>query len=77
MYSKWFETFFDGLALDLWRSAVTSEQTAQEAEFLISRLKLQPGMSVLDVPCGNGRHAIQLAQHGVRMTGIDISSRIY
>ena len=30
-------------------------------------------MNALDVPCGNGRHAMELARRGVRMTGIDIS----
>ena len=74
MHPKWFETFFEGLALDLWRSVVTPEQTAREADFLARRLELQPGMSVLDVPCGNGRHAIELARRGIRMTGVDISA---
>ena len=74
MYPNWFETFFEGLALDMWRAAVTPEQTAREAAFLVECLQLQPGMSALDVPCGNGRHAIQLARRGIRMTGVDISA---
>lgn len=74
MYPNWFETFFEGLALDLWRSAVTPEQTAREADFLAGRLALRSGMSVLDVPCGNGRHAIELARRGLRMTGVYISA---
>ncbi|MBV9085485.1 MAG: methyltransferase domain-containing protein [Acidobacteriaceae bacterium] len=74
MFPNWFETFFDGLALDIWRNAVTPEQTVREAEFLAERLLLEPGMAVLDVPCGNGRHAIELARRGMRMTGIDLSS---
>lgn len=74
MHPNWFETFFEGLALDLWREAVTPEQTAREADFLASRLELQPGMSALDVPCGNGRHAIELARRGIRMTGVDLSA---
>jgi SAM-dependent methyltransferase len=71
---NWFETFFEGLALDMWRGAVTPEQTAREAQFLVEYLQLQPGTSALDVPCGNGRHAIELARQGVRMTGVDISA---
>jgi SAM-dependent methyltransferase len=74
VYPNWFETFFEGLALDMWRGAVTPEQTACEANFLVDRLQLHSGMSVLDVPCGNGRHAIELARHGIRMTGVDISA---
>jgi cyclopropane fatty-acyl-phospholipid synthase-like methyltransferase len=71
---NWFETFFDGLALDMWRGAMTPEHTAREAEFLVGKLELQPGMSALDVPCGNGRLAIELARRGVRMTGVDLSA---
>jgi cyclopropane fatty-acyl-phospholipid synthase-like methyltransferase len=74
MNPDWFETFFEGLALDMWRGAVTPEQTARETRFLADHLELQSGMSVLDVPCGNGRHAIELARQGVRMTGVDISA---
>ncbi len=74
MNPNWFETFFDGLALDMWRGAMTPEQTAREADFLARHLELSPGMSVLDVPCGNGRHAIELARRGVRMTGVDLSA---
>ena len=73
MYPNWFETFFEGLALDMWRSAVTPEQTSREADFLGAQLQLQPGMCALDVPCGNGRHAIELARRGILMTGVDLS----
>ena len=74
MNPNWFETFFEGLALDMWRGAMTAEQTTREAAFLAERLELKPGMSALDVPCGNGRHAGALAQRGVRMTGVDLSA---
>jgi len=74
VYPNWFETFFEGLALDMWRGAMTPAQTASEADFLADRLELRSGMSVLDVPCGNGRHAIELARRGIQMTGVDLSA---
>ena len=74
MFPNWFETFFEGLALEMWRRAVTPEQTVREAAFLAERLELRPGMRVLDVPCGNGRHAIELARRGIGMTGYDLSA---
>lgn len=74
MYPNWFETFFEGLALELWREATTPEQTAREAAFLLRQLQLLPGMAALDVPCGNGRHAVELARRGIRMTGVDLSA---
>lgn len=73
MNPDWFETFFEGLALDLWRATATPEQTAKEADFLMNHLELRPGMRALDVPCGNGRLAVVLARCGVQMTGVDLS----
>jgi cyclopropane fatty-acyl-phospholipid synthase-like methyltransferase len=60
MQSNWYEEFFHGLALDLWRKAVTEEQTEAEADFIAGILDLPNGARILDVPCGNGRHSIEL-----------------
>jgi ubiquinone/menaquinone biosynthesis C-methylase UbiE len=73
VYPNWFETFFEGLALDMWRQAMTPELTRLEADFLAHHLQLHVGAEILDVPCGNGRLAVELARRGPRMTGVDIS----
>ena len=70
----WWESFFHGIALDLWRAAVTEEATVEQAEFLAETLDVPTGSSVLDVPCGNGRLALALAARGYRLTGVDIAS---
>jgi SAM-dependent methyltransferase len=36
-------------------------------------LRVAPGSAVLDVGCGVGRWSVPLAQHGARVTGIDLS----
>jgi SAM-dependent methyltransferase len=41
--------------------------------FLVEALDLEPGMRVLDVGCGPGRHALALARGGVEVTGVDLS----
>ena len=46
----------------------------QEVAFLVDALELRPGMRVLDVGCGPGRHAHALASFGVEVVGIDISA---
>jgi len=71
--SNWFEDFFHGVTLDLWRKAVPREQTKAEAEFLNNNLGCEPGANVLDVPCGNGRLSFELAQRGYRVTGVDLA----
>jgi cyclopropane fatty-acyl-phospholipid synthase-like methyltransferase len=70
---NWYEDFFQGLALDLWRQAISPRQTKAEADFLVRTLKCDPGAHLLDVPCGNGRLSFELARRGYRVTGIDIS----
>jgi SAM-dependent methyltransferase len=73
MDREWYRTFFHGLALDLWRAAVPPEVTAAEVELLARELRLAPGARVLDVPCGDGRHAVGLAARGCRVSGVDLS----
>jgi len=69
----WYENFFEGLSVDYWKAAVPPAWTKAEIEFLWDVLGLRAGASVLDVPCGYGRHALALAARGVRVTGFDIS----
>lgn len=50
------------------------EVEAQEfVENLLRHLQPSPGSSMLDIACGEGRFAKQLAEHGYDVTGIDIS----
>jgi SAM-dependent methyltransferase len=70
--NQW-ETFYDRHAPYYDRGAFT-RHTEAEVEFLLSVLKLPPGARVLDVGCGTGRHAIELARRGYRITGVDLSA---
>src|SRR6266404_6911845 len=72
--SNWYEDFFHGLALDLWRKAISPQQTKSEADFMVKTLRCHEGSHLLDIPCGNGRLSLELAQRGFRVTGIDIAS---
>ncbi len=47
--------------------------TVQEIDFLVEALGLRPGMRVLDVGCGPGRHSLELARRGIAVHGIDLS----
>lgn len=73
MKDEWWRDFFGGLVVEFWRAAMTPEATRAEADFLAKRLALVPGSRVLDVPCGDGRLALALAERGCRVTGVDIS----
>jgi len=47
--------------------------TEQEVGFLVDALGLEPGMRVLDVGCGPGRHSLALARRGITTHGVDLS----
>ena len=57
MPNNWYETFFEGVTLDLWRKAMSPEQTRLEVDFLAKKFAFPPAARILDVPCGNGRHS--------------------
>lgn len=44
---------------------------SEEVEKMVSLLGLNPGMRVLDMPCGLGRHALEFARRGFQVTGVD------
>lgn len=69
----WYQTFFTGVALDMWRAAVTPEMTRSEADAILGHLQVGPPARLLDVPCGNGRLAIELAARGYQVCGVDIA----
>jgi SAM-dependent methyltransferase len=68
----WYEEVFDE---DYLRTLpfMTREQTEREVSFLRAALSPPKGGDILDVGCGYGRHALELAQDGFRLTGLDLS----
>jgi len=73
-HAHWFEGIADHLGSAYLRYSFT-KGTAQEVGFLVEQLGLEPGMRVLDVGCGPGRHSHALAALGVEVVGVDISTR--
>src|SRR5436309_67875 len=74
----WYRTFFSGPVLDVVRNLFPPQVTAAEVDFIATRLaepfppgvganlasRLPTGAKLLDVPCGAGRHALDLAARG-------------
>ena len=50
------------------------EVTVEEIDFVEQRLGLAPRSRILDVPCGSGRHSLELARRGHSVTGVDLSA---
>jgi len=68
----WFEEVFDE---DYLRTLpfMTADQTLREVAFIKDALSPPADGHILDVACGYGRHAIELSQRGLRVTGLDLS----
>ncbi len=70
--SDW-QAFFDGHA-PVYMQNVFTRNTLAEVDFLIEEMKLPAGSRILDIGCGTGRHSVELARRGYRMTGVDLSA---
>jgi SAM-dependent methyltransferase len=70
----WWDVYFDELYLRLFDIILTPDRTTEEVAGVMSMLELRPGDRILDLCCGQGRHAIPLARAGLQVTGLDRSS---
>jgi SAM-dependent methyltransferase len=73
-HGHWFEPIAEHLGAAYLRYSFT-KGTRQEIDYVVAALRLEPGERVLDVGCGPGRHADELARRGMVVHGIDISAR--
>ncbi len=71
---EWFDEWFD----TTYYHILYSNRDDREAELFLSNLssflEMKPGSSVLDLPCGKGRHAVFLNQKGFKVEGADLSA---
>lgn len=70
----WYEAFFRGDYLAVYGHEFTADRAESEIAFVERALGLRPDDAVLDLCCGQGRHAVLLAKRGYRVTGQDLSS---
>lgn len=70
--SDWWRSWFGPGYLALYDEYL-AERTPIEMDQLEALLALRPPLRILDLPCGQGRHAIELARRGYDVTGVDLS----
>src|SRR5207249_1739760 len=70
--SDWWRTWFGPGYLALYDETLGA-RTPIEIDQLEALLRLRPPLRILDLPCGQGRHAIELARRGYDVTGADLS----
>lgn len=72
MKPAWYEAFGDSLG-EGYLKYPWVPSSLPDCDYLERILDVTPGDRLLDVGCGVGRHVIELARRGYRMTGIDVS----
>ncbi len=70
---RWYEELFTNFAHTYDRQPFTTG-TLNEADFIEKEIQYNKVVRILDVGCGTGRHAIELAKRGYNVTGIDLSA---
>jgi ubiquinone/menaquinone biosynthesis C-methylase UbiE len=70
---EWWESAFDDHYLLEYGPLFTPERDRQEVARLVELMELPVGSRILDVPCGQGRHAHLLAENGFDVDGLDYS----
>ena len=73
---EWWTGFFDAQYLREYGILFTPERDRYEVARLIDLLELPTGSRLLDVPCGQGRHAHLLAEAGFQVDAFDYSETL-
>ena len=74
--TDWWESYFDSHYLLEYEPIFSEERDRHEVARLMEILALPTGSRILDVPCGQGRHAHPLAEAGYRVEGLDYSAHL-
>lgn len=67
----WWQKFFDEHYLKVYEEL--ERASSREVKSIIRMMDLKPKAKILDLCCGYGRHSIELAQRGFKVTGYDLS----
>jgi cyclopropane fatty-acyl-phospholipid synthase-like methyltransferase len=70
----WFKSWFDSSFYHQLYSHRDEKEAAEFIEVLLNELEPEPGSTMLDLGCGVGRHARQLASNGYNVTGLDLAA---
>lgn len=69
---QWYEDFFENYA-ESYDKEVFTQGTTGEVDFIEKEIDHDKTKRILDIGCGTGRHAVELAKRGYTVTGIDLS----
>jgi ubiquinone/menaquinone biosynthesis C-methylase UbiE len=73
---EWWKSYFDAQYMLEYEPIFTLENDRRDVSRLIEVMELPTDAHILDVPCGQGRHAHLLAENGFDVTGLDYSAHL-
>lgn len=73
--NNWFEEWFDSPLYERLYASRDEKEAKRLINFLEKTLQLNRCSRILDLGCGRGRHALNLAEKGYNVKGIDLSRR--
>jgi ubiquinone/menaquinone biosynthesis C-methylase UbiE len=74
--AEWWQSYFDSQYLLEYEPLFSLERDRHEVARLMDVTGLASGSRILDVPCGQGRHAHLLAEAGFEVDGLDYSPEL-
>lgn len=69
---QWYESLFENYGRKYDQECFV-HGTLGECDFIEKEINFDKKINILDIGCGTGRHAIELAKRGYKVTGIDLS----
>ena len=72
--NDWWAEYFDEVYLRIYEPLFPAAETDREVAAIRELIEERNGLRILDVPCGWGRHSVELARSGFQVTGVDGSA---
>lgn len=72
---QWYETLFENYG-QKYDNEYFTQGTIGECDFIELELNKNTELQIIDIGCGTGRHSIELAKRGYKITGIDLSESL-
>jgi len=69
---QWYEELFENYGMKYDNECFT-QGTIGECDFIEKEIGYDKRLSILDIGCGTGRHAIELTKRGYSVVGVDLS----
>ena len=69
---QWYESLFENYG-EKYDAENFTQGTIGECDFIEKEISFNKSLKIIDIGCGTGRHSVELAKRGYKVTGIDLS----